>query len=205
MLTHIQCKLTYIYPAIAVCAQKTPGSGTKDTHTHLQYTIFKHQLGLRLMNCRVLQLVVCSCQGSGCGFVVVAVLSPCLLFFFSVLSVCYEWTGRFLSTAWTRPAELSSPFAPKQDTTCLDTRGANKVQLCLLNYFCITKRIFAFFGFAVCSSCQNRSLFLCIVVSSINVRNRRQDPTKNALNLLLRQFSREAEGDSWVSFAPLSG
>lgn len=75
------------------------------------------------------------------------------------LSACDEWTGRLLLTAWTRPVELSNP---KQDFTCLDTWGASSyVQLCLLNYFCITNW-FAFFGFAVCYSCQNRSLFLCI-------------------------------------------
>lgn len=159
-----------------------------------------------MMNCSMLQLVVCSSRGSGCGFVVVAVLFSLFAFrsvFF--LSVCNQWTGRLLLTAWTWPTELSRPFAPKQDTACLDTRGATSLSTVMpFELLLYHKLIFAFFGFAVCSSCQNRSLFLCIVSFNVTNHRRTQDSSKNILNLLLQQFSvlsGEGKGGLSVSFA----
>lgn len=78
------------------------------------------------------------------------------------LSACDEWTGRLLPTAWTRPVELSSP-RPKAGLymfghlRCQFIRTVMPFELLLYH-----ELIFAFFGFAVCFSCQNRSLFLCI-------------------------------------------
>lgn len=139
------------------------------------------------MNCSMLQLVVCSSRGSGCGFVVVAVLFPCLLFVqFSYYESAtsgqagYCWLhghGRVdLSSAKAGPCVFGHPRCQFMSTV---------MPFELLLYH---KLIFAFFGFAVCSSCQNRSLFLCIV-SSINVINsiHRIHLKKNILNLLLQQ------------------
>lgn len=135
-----------------------------------------------MMNWSVLQLVVCSGPGSGCGFVVVAVLFPRLLFvpfffFLSSLSACSERTGRLLLTAWTRPVELSSPW-PKAGRymfghpRCQFIRTVMPFELLLYH-----KLIFAFFGFAVCFSCQNRSLFLCIEFRHCNKNNNRHTHT----------------------------
>lgn len=96
------------------------------------------------------------------------------------LSVCNEWTGRLLLTAWTRPVELSSPRAKAGHymfghLRCQFIRTVMPFELLLYH-----KLTFAFFGFAVCFSCQNRSLFLCIV-SSVTVINRNrytQDSSK---------------------------
>lgn len=100
---------------------------------------------------------------------------------------------------WSSPA-----LEPKQDTTCLDTWGASSyVQLCLLNYFCITKWHLPSFGFAVCYSCQNRSLFLCIVSSVTVINNHRytQDSSKHIVNSLLQHSGEGTRGPS-VSLGP---
>ncbi len=162
------------------------------------------------MNCNVLQLVVCSSRGSGCGFVVVAVLFPCLLFVrFFFLSVCNQWTGRLLLTAWTWPAELSSPCAKAGHCAFGHLRCHFLSTVMPFELLLYHKLIFAFFGFAVWSSCQNRSLFLCIVsfINVINHNRHTQDSSKNILNLLLHQFSEhsgEGKGGLSVSFALFS-
>lgn len=91
----------------------------------------------------------------------------CSVFF---LSVCNEWTGRLLLTAWTWPVEVSSPCTKAGHYVFghLRCQFISTVMPFKLLYH---KLIFAFFGFAVCSSCQNRSVFLCIV-SSVNVINK---------------------------------
>lgn len=112
----------------------------------------------------------------------------CSVFF---LSVYNQWTGRLLLTAWTWPVELSSPCAKAGHyyvfghLRCHFLSTVMPFELLLYH-----KLIFAFFGFAVCSSCQNRSLFLCIVsfINVINVNRHTQDSSKNILNLLLQQF-----------------
>lgn len=128
----------------------------------------------------------------------------CSVFF---LSVCSEWTGRLLLTAWIWPVKLSSPCA-KAGHYMFGHLGCQFISTVMpFELLLYHKLIFAFFGFAVCSSCQNRSLFLCIV-SSVNVTkdNRyTQDSAKNILNLL-QQFSvHSGEGKGGLSFpfAPL--
>ena len=128
----------------------------------------------------------------------------CSVFF---LSVCNEWTGRLLLTAWTRPVELSSPCAKAGHYMFGHLRCQSISTVMPFELLLYHKLIFAFLGFAVCSSCQTRSLFLCIV-SSINVTKddrHTQDSAKNILKLL-QQFSvhsGEGKGGPSVSFAPL--
>ena len=87
---------------------------------------------------------------------------------------------------WSSPA-----LEPKQDTLHVWTPEVpiHTYSLCLLNYFFITKWHLPSFGFAVCFSCQNRSLFLCIVssVTVINYHRYSQDSSKN-VDSLLQQF-----------------
>lgn len=170
-----------------MCTEESPAVEV-ERHTHLQYTIFKTQLGLTMMNCSMLQLVLCSSQGSGCGFVVVAVL-VCFLFSFLVISLqlvdrqvtvdCMDMTGGALQA-----------LSQKQDSVFGHPRCQFRSTVMPFELLLYHKLIFAFFGFAVCSSCQNRSLFLCIVssVSVISNNRRTQDSAKNILNLL-QQFS----------------
>lgn len=164
-------------------------------HTRLQ-----RRLRLRSTNCGVLWLVVCKRQDRGCGFVVVAVLSPCLFAFFKFLSVCNEWTRRLhFDCMDTAPAELSSPLRQSRTRRAWDTRGVgSEVRLCLSNYFCITNGYLPSLVFAVCSSCQNRSLVLCIV-SSVNVINRLTQLTPSAV------FGRRAGRLPSPVCLPLSG
>lgn len=79
----------------------------------------------------------------------------------------YYWLHGHGHTQWT-----SAVLAQKQDNARLDTWEANSRTSTVMPFELLLyhKLIFALFGFAVCSSCQNRSLFLCIV-SSINVIN----------------------------------
>lgn len=132
---------------------------------------------------------------------------PCLLF---VQFSCYQSAiGGQAGYCWLRGhGRRSSPaLAPKQDSVFGHPRCQFRSTVMPFELLLYHKLIFAFFGFAVCSSCQNRSLFLCIVssVSVINNNRRTQDSAKNTLNLL-RQFSvRSGEGRRGlsVSFAPL--
>lgn len=127
----------------------------------------------------------------------------CSVFF---LSVCSEWTGRLLLTAWTLPVELCSPCAKAGHYVFGHLRCQFLSTVMPFELLLYHKLIFAFFGFAVCSSCQNRNLFLCIV-SSINVINKNrhtQDSSNNIHYLLLQQFSvhsGEGKGGLSVSFA----
>lgn len=160
------------------------------------------------MNCSMLQLVVRSSRGSGCGFVVVAVLFPCLLFCSVLfLSVCNEWTGRLLLTAWTWPMELSSRCAKAGHYVFGHLRCHFISTVMPFELLLYHKLIFAFFGFAVCSSCQNRSLFLCIV-SSVNVinSNRHTQDSAKDIHIYSNSFQcfQEKEREAFQSHLPLS-
>lgn len=127
----------------------------------------------------------------------------CSVFF---LSVCNQWTGRLLLTAWTWPAELSSPRAKAGRYVFGHLRCHFLSTVMPFELILYHKLMFAFFGFAVWSNCQNRSLFLCIVsfINVINDNRHTQDSSKNILNLL-QQFSvhsGEGKGGLSVSFAP---
>lgn len=151
-----------------------------------------------MTDCSVLQLAVYSSRGSGCGFVVVAVLFSLFCFSFSFLS---EWTGRLLLTAWTWPVDLSIAKAAGHcvfgHPRCRFIRTVMPFELLLYH-----KLIFAFFGFAVCSSCQNRSLFLCIVKLHQCNKRHTQDSSKDTPNLLLQQISVHSGGKERDSPAP---
>lgn len=110
----------------------------------------------------------------------------CSVFF---LSAFKEWTGRLLLSAWTWPVDLSSACAEAGHCVFGHLRCQFISTVMPFELLLYHKLIFAFFGFAVCSSCQNRSLFLCIV-SSINVINDiHRTQSQNILNLLLQQLS----------------
>lgn len=128
-------------------------------------------------------------------------------FSFSFLSISLQSVDRQVTVDCMDMADGAlQPFCAKAGHCVF---GHPRCQLCtstvmpfeLLLYH---KLIFAFFGFAVCSSCQNRSLFLCIVSFNVTNHRRTQDSSKNILNLLLQQFSvlsGEGKGGLSVSFA----
>lgn len=167
-----------------------------ERHTHLQYAIFKNQLGLQIINCSMLQLVVCS-RGSGCGFVVVAVLCPFFCFLFHFLSAISGQAGYCWLHGhgqWSSPAlALKAGHYVFGHLRCHVLSTVMPFELLLYH-----KLIFAFFGFAVWSGCQNHSLFLCIV-NEINNKKHAQDSYKSILNLLLQQFSVHPEGKGGLS------
>lgn len=165
--------------------EERPSCGRRDTHTHTHTHTpicsiqkFNNQLGLTAVNCSMLQLVVCSSPDSGCGFVVVAVLFSSFAFrsvFFSV--GLRRVDGRVtVDCVDARQAENSSPGAKAGHSHVWTPEVPDRyVQLCLLNYFCITDLTFCLLWFlqsVFC--CRNRSPFLCIV-SSITVINTRVD------------------------------
>lgn len=114
------------------------GSGSRKTHTHLQYAILKNQLGLRTINCSMLHLVVCP-RGSGCGFVVVTVLCPyfSLFFLFHFISISLQSVdGQVTVDCTNMVGGALQGLCEKQDSTCLDTWGATSwLQLCLWTTF----------------------------------------------------------------------
>lgn len=162
----------YILHNSCVCAEESQAVEV-ERHTHLQFVIFKNQLGLQMINCIMLQLVVCS-RGSGCGFVVVAVLCPFLRFVPIFFSISWQSVDRQVTvdsmdmvSGALQPLLLKGGHYAFGHLRCHFLSTVMPFELLLYH-----KLIFAFFGFAVWSSCQNRSLFLCIV-SFINVINKK--------------------------------
>lgn len=163
------------------------------------------------MSCSMLQLVVWSSRGSGCGFVVVAVLFPCLLSV-TFFSIRLQWVNRQVAVDCMDMASGAPPAqcAKAGHYVCGHLRCQFISTVMPFELLLYHKLIFAFFGFAVRSNCQTRSLFLCIV-SSINViSNSKQTYTGFTLKIPSIysfnsfQFFQEKERESSRSHLPVS-